>query len=73
MPPSLLDKDTQEGLRLFLNLGFEASDDFMGGIMARFVVPATKVLLTGHQAVAMAVWLLAPGEPWRERFSPASL
>jgi DEAD/DEAH box helicase domain-containing protein len=37
MLPSLLAKDIQEGLRQFLTTGFEASDDFMGGIMARFV------------------------------------
>ena len=37
MLPSLLAKDIQEGLRQFLTTGFEASDDFMSGIMARFV------------------------------------
>jgi DEAD/DEAH box helicase domain-containing protein len=37
MLPSLLAKDIQEGLRQFLTTGFEASDDFMGGIMDRFV------------------------------------
>jgi DEAD/DEAH box helicase domain-containing protein len=37
MLPSLLAKDIQEGLRQFLTTGFEASDDFMGGIMERFV------------------------------------
>ena len=36
MLPSLLAKDIQEGLRQFLTTGFEASDDFMGGIMDRF-------------------------------------
>ena len=37
MLPSLLAKDIEEGLRQFLTTGFEASDDFMGGIMDRFV------------------------------------
>jgi DEAD/DEAH box helicase domain-containing protein len=37
MLPSLLAKDIQEGLRQFLTTGFEASDDFMSGIMDRFV------------------------------------
>jgi DEAD/DEAH box helicase domain-containing protein len=37
MLPSLLAKDIQDGLRQFLTTGFEASDDFMSGIMARFV------------------------------------
>ena len=37
MLPSLLAKDIQEGLKQFWTTGFEASDDFMSGIMARFV------------------------------------
>jgi DEAD/DEAH box helicase domain-containing protein len=37
MLPSLLAKDIQEGLRQFLTIGFGASDDFMSGIMDRFV------------------------------------
>jgi len=35
--PSLLAKDIQKGLQQFLAKGFEASDDFMSGIMVRFV------------------------------------
>jgi DEAD/DEAH box helicase domain-containing protein len=37
MLPSLLAKDIQEGIRQFLTTSFEASDDFMSGIMDRFV------------------------------------
>jgi DEAD/DEAH box helicase domain-containing protein len=37
MLPSLIAKDIQEGLRQFLTTGFEASDDFMSGIVSRFV------------------------------------
>jgi DEAD/DEAH box helicase domain-containing protein len=35
--PSLLARDIQQGLRQFLLTGFEASDDFMAGVMERFV------------------------------------
>lgn len=37
MLPSLLARDIQQGLRQFLLTGFEASDDFMAGVMQRFV------------------------------------
>jgi DEAD/DEAH box helicase domain-containing protein len=37
MLPSLLSRDIQEGLRQFLLTGFEASDDFMSGVIQRFV------------------------------------
>lgn len=37
MLPSLLARDIQQGLRQFLLTGFEASDDFMAGVMERFV------------------------------------
>jgi DEAD/DEAH box helicase domain-containing protein len=37
MLPSLLARDIQQGLRQFLLTGFEASDDFMSGVMERFV------------------------------------
>ena len=37
MLPSLLARDIQQGLRQFLLTGFEASDEFMSGVMQRFV------------------------------------
>lgn len=37
MLPSLLARDIQKGLEQFLLTGFEASDDFMHGVMQRFV------------------------------------
>ncbi len=37
MLPSLLARDIQQGLRQFLLTGFEASDEFMSGVMERFV------------------------------------
>ena len=37
MLPSLLARDIHQGLRQFLLTGFEASDDFMSGVMERFV------------------------------------
>ncbi len=37
MLPSLLARDIQQGLQQFLITGFEPSDDFMHGLMSRFV------------------------------------
>jgi DEAD/DEAH box helicase domain-containing protein len=37
MLPSLLARDIHQGLRQFLLTGFEASDEFMSGVMERFV------------------------------------
>ncbi|MBK1683926.1 DEAD/DEAH box helicase [Rhodoferax fermentans] len=37
MLPSLLARDIQQGLQQFLITGFEPSDDFMHGVMSRFV------------------------------------
>ena len=37
MLPSLLARDIQKGMEQFLLTGFEASDDFMHGVMQRFV------------------------------------
>ena len=37
MLPSLLARDIQRGMEQFLLTGFEASDDFMHGVMQRFV------------------------------------
>lgn len=37
MLPSLLGRDIQQGLQHFLITGFEPSDDFMHGLMRRFV------------------------------------
>ena len=37
MLPSLLARDIQQGLQQFLITGFEPSDDFLHGLVTRFV------------------------------------
>ena len=56
MLPSLVAKDIQEGLRQFLTTGFEASDDFMSGIMARFVKDPAGWLKGPYLQLGLQTW-----------------
>jgi len=66
MLPSLLAKDIQEGLRQFLITGFEASDDFMHGLMRRFVDDQSGWLKGPYLQVGLP---FTPGKSGRKFFS----
>lgn len=64
MLPSLLVRDIQQGLRQFLLTGFEASDEFMSGVMQRFV--------QGHCGLGGAIDGLSAPSRWPPRGSLAT-
>jgi DEAD/DEAH box helicase domain-containing protein len=66
MLPSLLARDIQQGLQQFLITGFEPSDDFMHGLMRRFVDDQSSWLKGPYLQVGLP---FTPGKAGRKFFS----
>ena len=66
MLPSLLARDIQQGLQQFLITGFEPSDDFMHGLMRRFVEDQSGWLKGPYLQVGLP---FMPGGAGRKFFS----
>jgi DEAD/DEAH box helicase domain-containing protein len=66
MLPSLLARDIQQGLKQFLITGFEPSDDFMHGLMRRFVEDQSGWLKGPYLQVGLP---FTPGKAGRQFFS----
>ena len=66
MLPSLLARDIQQGLQQFLITGFEPSDDFMHGLMRRFVDDQSGWLKGPYLQVGLP---FTPGKAGRKFFS----
>ena len=66
MLPSLLARDIQQGLQQFLITGFEPSDDFMHGLMRRFVDEKSGWLKGPYLQVGLP---FATGQAGRQFFS----
>lgn len=66
MLPSLLARDIQQGLQQFLVTGFEASDDFLHGLMQRFVDDQSGWLKGPYLQVGLP---FTPGSAGRKFFS----
>lgn len=66
MLPSLLARDIQQGLQQFLVTGFEPSDDFLHGLMSRFVADPSGWLKGPYLQVGLP---FTPGTSGRNFFS----
>jgi DEAD/DEAH box helicase domain-containing protein len=66
MLPSLLARDIQQGLQQFLVTGFEPSDDFLHGLMRRFVEDQSGWLKGPYLQVGLP---FAAGHSGRKFFS----
>jgi len=66
MLPSLLARDIQQGLQQFLITGFEPSDDFMHGLMRRFVEDQSGWLKGPYLQVGLP---FTPGKAGKKFFS----
>ena len=66
MLPSLLARDIQQGLQQFLITGFEPSDDFLHGLMQRFVDDQTGWLKGPYLQVGLP---FTPGKAGRKFFT----
>ena len=79
MLPSLLARDIQQGLQQFLITGFEPSDDFLHGLISRFVQEPAAWLKGPYLQVGLPYTAGASGRrqaltwiTWRARRSPHS-
>ena len=66
MLPSLLARDIQQGLQQFLVTGFEPSDDFLHGLMSRFVADPSGWLKGPYLQVGLP---FTPGTSGRNFFN----